>query len=65
MHITIQLTAHSDPKRGEMTRIAEVFPVEFVAPQSGTRDQFLRDIAESIKALACAHNARFSAQHPA
>ena len=64
MQITVQLTSHSDPSRGETTRQAEVFPVEF--KRNGTaRDQFLRDVAESIRALAKAHNARFKAEHPA
>ena len=64
MHITVQLTSHSDPSRGETTRQAEVFPVEW--KRNGTaRDQFLRDVAESIKELAKAHNARFNAEHPA
>ena len=64
MHITVQLTSHSDPSRGETTRQAEVFPVEW--KRNGTaRDQFLRDVAESIKELAKQHNARFNAEHPA
>lgn len=64
MHITVQLTSHSDSKRGETERMAEVFPVEF--KRNGTaRDQFLRDVAESIRELAKAHNARFNAEHPA
>lgn len=64
MHITVQLTSHSDPSRGETTRQAEVFPVEW--KRNGTaRDQFLRDVAESIRELAKAHNARFNAEHPA
>ena len=64
MQITVQLTSHSDSKRGETERMAEVFPVEF--KRNGTaRDQFLRDVAESIKELAKQHNARFKAEHPA
>jgi hypothetical protein len=64
MQITVQLTSHSDPSRGETERLAEIFPVEF--KRNGTvRDQFLRDVAESIKALAKAHNQRFKAEHPA
>ena len=64
MYITVQLTSHSDSKRGETERMAEVFPVEF--KRNGTaRDQFLRDVAESIKELAKQHNARFNAEHPA
>ena len=64
MHITVQLTSHSDPSRGETTRQAAVFPVEW--KRNGTaRDQFLQDVAESIKELAKAHNARFNAEHPA
>lgn len=63
MQITVQLTSHSDPSRGENERLAEIFPVEF--KRNGTvRDQFLRDVAESIRALAKAHNAKFKAQHP-
>ena len=64
MQITVQLTSHSDPSRGETTRQAEVFPVDW--KRNGTaRDQFLRDVAESIKELAKAHNARLKAEHPA
>lgn len=64
MHITVQLTSHSDPARGETERMAEIFPVEF--KRNGTaRAEFLRDVAESIKALAKAHNQRFKAEHPA
>ena len=64
MHITVQLTSHSDPKRGETERMAEIFQIEL--KRNGTvRDQFLRDVAESIKALAKAHNQRFKAEHPA
>ena len=64
MHITVQLTSHSDPKRGETERMAEIFQIEL--KRNGTvRDQFLRDVAESIKALAKVHNAKFSAEHPA
>ena len=63
MYITVQLTSHSDPKRGETERWHQVFPVEF--KRNGTaRDQFLRDVAESIKALAKQHNQRFKAEHP-
>ena len=62
MQITVQLTSHSDPSRGETERLAEVFPVEF--KRNGTaRDQFLRDVAESIRALAKAHNSMFKAEH--
>ena len=64
MYITVQLTSHSDPKRGETERMAEIFQIEL--KRNGTvRDQFLRDVAESIKALAKAHNQRFKAEHPA
>lgn len=64
MHITVQLTSHSDPKRGETERMAEIFQIEL--KRNGTvRDQFLRDVAESIKALAKVHNAKFKAEHPA
>jgi len=64
MYITVQLTSHSDPKRGETERMAEIFQIEL--KRNGTvRDQFLRDVAESIKALAKAHNAKFKAEHPA
>ena len=63
MQITVQLTSHSDPSRGETERLAEVFPLEFA--RNGTaRDQFLRDVAESIRELAKQHNARFKAEHP-
>ena len=62
MQITVQLTSHSDPSRWETERLAEVFPVEF--KRNGTaRAEFLRDVAESIRALAKAHNARFKAEH--
>jgi hypothetical protein len=64
MYITVQLTSHSDPKRGETERMAEIFQIEL--KRNGTvRDQFLRDVAESIRALAKAHNAKFKAEHPA
>jgi len=64
MFITVQLTSHSDPSRGETTRQAEIFPIEL--KRNGTaRDQFLRDVAESIRELAKAHNAKFNAEHPA
>ena len=64
MYITVQLTSHSDSKRGETERMAEIFQIEL--KRNGTvRDQFLRDVAESIRELAKAHNARFNAEHPA
>ena len=44
--------------------MAEIFQIEL--KRNGTvRDQFLRDVAESIRALAKAHNAKFKAEHPA
>ena len=62
MYITVQLTSHSDSKRGETERMAEIFQIEL--KRNGTvRDQFLRDVAESIRELAKAHNARFKAEH--
>ena len=62
MFITVQLTSHSDPSRGETERMAEIFQIEL--KRNGTvRDQFLRDVAESIRELAKAHNARFKAEH--
>ena len=62
MHITVQLTSHSDSARGENDRLAEIFPIEL--KRNGTaRDQFLRDVAEAIRAVARAHNARFDAEH--
>ena len=63
MFITVQLTSHSDPSRGETERMAEIFQIEL--KRNGTvRDQFLRDVAESIRELAKQHNARFKAEHP-
>ena len=42
--------------------MAEIFPIEL--KRNGTaRDQFLRDIAEAIRAVARAHNKRFDAEH--
>ena len=42
--------------------MAEIFQIEL--KRNGTvRDQFLRDVAESIRELAKAHNARFKAEH--
>lgn len=64
MQITVQLTSHSDPARGETTRQAEIFFVEFKR-NGDERDTFLRAVAESIRALAKAHNARFKAEHSA
>jgi len=64
MYITVQLTSHSDPKRGETERMAEIFQIEL--KRNGTaRAEFLRDVAESIRALAKVHNAKFNAEHPA
>ena len=63
MTITVQLTSHSDPSRGETERLAEIFPVEF--KRNGTaRAEFLREIAEAVRAIARAHNAKFKAVHP-
>ena len=63
MNITVQLTSHSDPARGETERMAEIFPVQFA--RNGTaRAQFLKDIADTIRAVAKAHNERFKAEHP-
>lgn len=64
MKITVQLTSHSDPTRGETTRQAEVFFVEFKR-NGDERDAFLRAVAEAIKALAKKHNAKFDAEHGA
>ena len=63
MHITVQLTSHSDPLRGETERMAQVFPVEFFRNGEG-REELLRDIMDSIRAVAKAHNDRFKAEHP-
>jgi len=63
MNITVQLTSHSDPSRGETERMAEIFHVEYKR-NGTTRDQFLRDVAESIRELAKVHNAKFKAEHP-
>ncbi len=63
MHITVQLTSHSDASRGETERLAEIFPVEF--KRNGTaRAEFLREIAEAVRAIARAHNAKFEVEHP-
>ena len=63
MYITVQLTSHSDPSRGETERMAEIFPVEF--KRNGTaRAEFLREIADAVRAIARAHNAKFKAEHP-
>ena len=62
MHITVQLTSHSDSARGENDRLAEIFPIEL--KRNGTaRAKFLRDVADAIRAVAKAHNARFDAEH--
>lgn len=62
MHITIQLTSHSEAERGERERMAEIFTVEF--KRNGTaRDAFLRAVAASIKRLSARHNAQFDAEH--
>ena len=63
MTITVQLTSHSEPLRGETERLAEIFPVEF--KRNGTaRAEFLRQIADAVRAIARAHNAKFKADHP-
>lgn len=62
MQITVQLTSHSDPSRGETERLAEVFPVEFLRNGEG-REELLRDIMDSIRAVAKEHNKRFKAKH--
>jgi len=64
MQITVQLTSHSDPSRGETERMAEIFPVEFLRNGEG-REELLREIAEAVRGIAKAHNARFEAEHPA
>lgn len=62
MQITVQLTSHSDPSRGETERLAQVFPVEFLRNGEG-REELLRDIMDSIRAVAKEHNKRFKAKH--
>lgn len=62
MHITVQLTSHSDPERGETERLAEIFPVEFKR-NGKARVEFLREIADAVRAIAREHNARFAAKH--
>lgn len=69
MHLTVQLTSHSDPSRGETDRMAEVFPVQFAfgvefKRNGAARDKFLREIADAIRGIAKAHNAKFAAEHP-
>lgn len=62
MIITVQLTSHAEPQRGERERLAEMFTVEF--KRNGTaRDAFLRDVAESIRQLSEKHNAKFESAH--
>ena len=63
MTITVQLTSHSDPSRGETERLAQVFPVEFLRNGEG-REELLREIADAVRAIARAHNAKFKAEHP-
>jgi len=63
MQITVQLTSHSDPSRGETERLAQVFPVEFLRNGEG-REELLREIADAVRAIARAHNAKFKAEHP-
>lgn len=64
MKITVQLTSHSDHSRGETTRQAEIFEVQFKR-NGDERDAFLRAVADAIKALAKKHNAKFDAEHGA
>jgi len=60
--ITIQLTSHADPSRGEIERMAEFVTLEFKR-NGDARDAFLRALVEDIKRLAKEHNARFDAAH--
>jgi hypothetical protein len=62
MQITIQLTSHAQPSRGETDRLAEMFTVEFKR-NGDARDAFLQSIAASIRRLAEKHNAKFDAEH--
>jgi hypothetical protein len=62
MKLTVQLTSHADPSRGETDRLAECFTVEFKR-NGDARDAFLKSIAASIKRLAAKHNAKFDAEH--
>lgn len=62
MRITIQLTSHAEPSRGETERQAEIFTVEL--KRNGTaRDKFILDFADAVKKLADAHNAQFEKEH--
>ena len=62
MKITVQLTSHADPERGETDRMAEFVTLEFKR-NGDKRDAFLRALVEDIKRLAKEHNARFDASH--
>ena len=64
MRITIQLTSHAEPSRGETERQAEIFTVEL--KRNGTaRDRFILEFADAVKRLADAHNAQFDTEHSA
>jgi hypothetical protein len=62
MKLTVQLTSHAEPSRGETDRLAEMFTVEF-RRNGDARDEFLKSIAASIKRIAEKHNAKFEAEH--
>lgn len=62
MRVTIQLTSHSDPSRGETDRMAEYVTLEFKR-NGDKRDAFLRALVADIKNLAKAHNAKFDREH--
>jgi len=62
MKITVQLTSHAEPARGETDRMAEFVTLEFKR-NGDRRDAFLRALVEDIKRLAKEHNARFDASH--